>query len=237
MPQIELGNIKVDVEQKDIKNIHLSVYPPNGRVKISAPNRMDLDTIRVYAISKLKWIKKKQEQFKSQERETPREYLSKESHYFFGKRYLLKVLEYNTSPSVTLTQREIIMHVLTDTSPNKKQEILEEWYRTELKKIIPDMINKWEEIIVVKVNEFGIKKMRTKWGTCNQEAKRIWLNLELAKKPAECLEYIIVHELVHLLERSHNDRFISYMDKFLPKWRSYKEELNRLPISHSGWIY
>jgi predicted metal-dependent hydrolase len=237
MPQIELGNIKVDVEQKDIKNIHLSVYPPNGRVKISAPNRMDLDTIRVYAISKLKWIKKKQEQFSSQERESPREYLTKESHYFFGKRYLLKVLVHNASASVTLTQREIIMQVRPDTPAHKKQEILDEWYRTELKKIIPTLISKWEAIIGVKINEFGVKRMRTKWGTCNQDAIRIWLNLELAKKPVDCLEYIIVHELVHLLERSHNHRFISYMDKFLPKWRSYKEELNRLPVSHLNWIY
>ena len=237
MPQIELGNIKVDVEQKDIKNIHLSVYPPNGRVKISAPNRMDLDTIRVYAISKLKWIKKKQEQFRSQERESPREYLTKESHYFFGKRYLLKVLVHNASPYVALSQREIIMNVRLDTPAHKKQEILDEWYRTELKKIIPTLISKWEAIIGVKTNEFGVKKMRTKWGTCNHDAKRIWLNLELAKKPVDCLEYIIVHELVHLLERSHNDRFISYMDKFLPKWRSYKEELNRLPVSHLNWIY
>ncbi len=237
MPQIELGNIKVEVELKNIKNIHLSVYPPNGRVKISAPNRMDLDTIRVYAISKLKWIKKKQEQFRNQERETPREYLSKESHYLFGKRYLLKVLEHNSTPSVNRTPREIIMHVRADTPAVKKQEILDEWYRIELKKIIPDLISKWETIIGVKINEFGIKRMRTKWGTCNHEAKRIWLNLELAKKPIECLEYIIVHELVHLLERTHNDRFIGYMDKFLPKWKFYKEELNRLPVSHVTWIY
>lgn len=237
MPQIELGNIKVEVELKNIKNIHLSVYPPNGRVKISAPNRMDLDTIRVYAISKLKWIKKKQEQFKNQERETPREYLSKESHYLFGKRYLLKVLEHNSTPFVNRTQREIIMYVRPDTPAGKKQEILDEWYRIELKKIIPDLICKWEAITGVKTKEFGVKKMRTKWGTCNPIAKRIWLNLELAKKPIECLEYIIVHELVHLLERSHNERFINYMDKYLPKWRSYKEVLNRLPISHIHWIY
>jgi len=237
MPQIELGNIKVDIELKSIKNIHLSVYPPNGRVKISAPNRMDLDTIRVYAISKLKWIRSKQEQFRNQERETPREYLTKESHIFLGKRYLLKVVERNSSPFVNYTQREIIMHVRPDTLAERRQEILDEWYRTELKKVIPDLITKWEGIIGVKVIEFGVKKMRTKWGTCNPDARRIWLNLELAKKPIECIEYILVHELVHLLERSHNERFISYTDKFLPKWRSYKQELNRLPVSHFEWLY
>lgn len=237
MPQIELGNIKVDVEQKDIKNIHLSVYPPNGKVKISAPNRMDLDTIRVYAISKLQWIKKKQEQFKNQERETPREYLTKESHYFFGKRYLLKVVEHDSTPKVELNHNEIRLYVRPLTPAKKRQEILEEWYRKELKQIVPSLISKWETFIGVRNNEFGVKKMRTKWGTCNPDAKRIWLNLELAKKPVECLEYIIVHELVHLLERSHNDRFINYMDKFLPKWRSHKEELNRLPVSHIRWLY
>jgi len=237
MPQIELGNITVDVEQKDIKNIHLSVYPPNGRVKISAPSRMELDTIRVYAISKLKWIKKKQEQFRNQDRETPREYLTKESHYYFGQRYLLKVLEHNASPLVTLTQKEIILHVRPDSPADKKQQILDDWYRSELKKIIPELTRKWEILIGVQTNDFGIKRMRTKWGTCNPEAKRIWINLELGKKPVECLEYINVHELVHILERSHNGRFIGYMDKFLPKWRSYKEELNRLPVSHVRWLY
>ena len=237
MSQIELGNITIDVELKDIKNIHLSVYPPNGKVKISAPNRMDLDTIRVYAISKLQWIKKKQEQFKKQERETPREYLTKESHYFFGKRYLLKVVEHGSSPMVELTHNEIKLYVRPLTPAKKRQEILEEWYRKELKKIIPSLICKWETIIRVRTNEFGVKKMRTKWGTFNPDAKRIWLNLELAKKPVECLEYIIVHELVHLLERSHNERFIGFIDKFLPKWRFYKEELNKLPVSHVNWVY
>jgi len=237
MWQIELGNITIDVEHKDIKNIHLSVYPPNGKVKISAPTRMDLDTIRVYAISKLQWIKKKQEQFKKQERETPREYLTKESHYFLGKRYLLKVIERDASPNVELTHSEILLYVRPLTTVSKKQEIIEEWYRSELKKIVPDLIAKWEKVIGVSTNEFGIKKMRTKWGTCNPEAKRIWLNLELAKKPVECIEYIIVHELVHLLERNHNERFIGYMDEFMPKWRFYRDELNRLPFSHTDWKY
>ncbi len=237
MSQIELGNITIDVEHKDIKNIHLSVYPPNGKVKISAPTRMDLDTIRVYAISKLQWIKKKQNQFRNQERETPREYLTKESHYFLGKRYLLKVIEHDASPSVTLTHREIIMYVRPGIPPNKKQEIMDEWYRRELKEIIPPLLSKWETIIGVKTNEFGIKKMKTKWGTCNPEKKRIWINLELAKKPVECIEYIVVHELVHLLERTHNERFIGYMDEFMPKWRFYREELNRLPFSHTEWKY
>ena len=237
MQQIELGNIKIDVEQKDIKNIHLSVYPPNGKVKISAPERMDLDTIRVFAISKLQWIKKQKVAFKNHERETPREYLTKESHYFKGKRYLLKITIHNASPKVILNHSEIDLFVRPNTSFEKRKQIIDEWYRLELKKIIPEIIEKWENKIGVKSNEFGIKKMRTKWGTCNIEAKRIWLNLELAKKPVECLEYIIAHELVHLLERSHNNRFISFMNKFMPKWKFYRDELNRLPFSHTNWRY
>jgi predicted metal-dependent hydrolase len=237
MSQIELGNIVIDVKHKDIKNIHLSVYPPNGNVRISAPQRMDLDTIRVFALTKLKWIKKKQEEFKNQERETQREYLTKESHFFWGKRYLLKVIEHNASPKVILRHNEIMLYVRIGTTQEKRKEIIEGWYRAELKKIVPDLIKKWEKIIGVESNEFGIKKMRTKWGSCNREAKRIWLNLELTKKPVECIEYIIVHELVHLLERTHNEQFIKYMDKFMPKWRFYRDELNRLPFSHAEWKY
>jgi hypothetical protein len=237
MQQIELGNIKIDVELKNIKNIHLSVYPPNGKVKISAPERMDLDTIRVFTISKLKWIKKQQEAFKNQERETPREYLTKESHYFKGKRYLLKVIELNAKPKVILKHSEIELYIRPNATIEKRKQILDEWYRAELKKIVPKMIEKWEKKIGVKSNEFGIKKMKTKWGTCNIKAKRIWLNLEIAKKPFECLEYIIVHELVHLLERGHNKRFVKYMNEFMPKWRFYREELNRLPFSHVDWNY
>ena len=237
MQQIELGNIKIDVELKNIKNIHLSVYPPNGKVKISAPARMDLDTIRVFTISKLKWIKKQQEAFRNQERETPREYLTKESHYFKGKRYLLKVIEHNAKPKVILKHSAIELYIRPNATIEKRKQILDEWYRAELKKIVPKMIEKWEKKIGVKSNEFGIKKMKTKWGTCNTKAKRIWLNLEIAKKPFECLEYIIVHELVHLLERKHNKKFVKYMNEFMPKWRFYREELNRLPFSHVDWNY
>ncbi len=237
MPTIELGNISIEVEQKNIKNIHLSVYPPLGKVKISAPLRMDLDTIRVFAISKLSWIKKQQEIFKNQDREAPREYLTRESHYFKGKRYLLKVVEQEAKPKVILKHSEIALYIRPNTTIEKRKQLLDEWYRAELKKSVPKMIEKWEPKMGVKCHEFGIKKMRTKWGTCNIEAKRIWINLELAKKPPEYLEYVIVHELVHLLERKHNNRFVAFMDEFMPKWRFYKEQLNRLPFSHIDWNY
>lgn len=237
MSQIVLGDITIDVTQKDVKNIHLSVYPPNGTVKIAAPERMNLDTIRVFALNKLKWIRKQQESFKNQERESPREYIEKESHYFLGKRYLLKIKELNAAPQVELKHSSIILQVRPNTSIEKREEVIEKWYRSQLKAIVPEIISKWEKVIGVKSNEFGIKKMRTKWGTCNTEAKRIWLNLELAKKPKECIEFIVVHELVHLLERSHNERFVGYMNKFMPKWRFYRDELNRIPFRHVDWKY
>ena len=237
MEQLRLGDIIIDVEQKDIKNIHLSVYPPSGRVRIAAPLRMDLDTIRVYALSKLNWIKKQQAKHRGQNREAPREFLNRESHYYNGKRYLLKIVEFEASPKIELKHSTLVLYVRPSTSTDKRQSIIDEWYRAQLKMILPSLIEKWEQRLDVKVNEFGIKKMKTKWGTCNREAKRIWLNLELAKKPSECLEYIVVHEMVHLIERNHNDIFTAFLNEYMPKWRFYKEQLNRLPVRHENWNY
>lgn len=237
MTEIALGNISIAVEQKEIKNIHLSVYPPDGRVRIAAPSAMDLDTIRIFAISKLDWIKNQQEALQAQEREPPRTYVNRESHYFMGKRYLLKIKEKAAKPHIEIDHKYIHLYVRPGSSATKRKEVMEAWYRAELKKRVPALITKWEKVIGVESQEFGIKKMRTKWGTCNTRAKRIWLNLELAKKPQECLEYIIVHELVHLLERSHNARFVGFMDEFMPKWRFHRDELNRLPYSHVDWGY
>lgn len=237
MQEIQLGDIIVEVTQKDIKNVHLSVYPPFGQVKIAAPDRMDLDTIRIYAISKLSWIRKQQAKIKAQKREAPREYLTKESHYYLGKRYLLKVIEHHSSPMVKLKHNTIELYIRPETEIAKRKEILDDWYRAQLKELVPKYISKWEKSMEVKVKEFGIKKMKTKWGTCNIEAQRIWLNLELAKKPIPCLEYIIIHEMTHLLERNHNTRFIALMNGFLPNWKDIKEELNRLPVSHTEWGY
>ncbi len=237
MQQIMLGDICIDVVHKDIKNLHLSVYPPAGKVRISAPLRMDTDTIRVFTISKLSWIKKQQSKLRSQERETPREYITRESHYYLGKRYLLKIIEHKASPKVEIKHGTIEIYIRPNTGLEKRKEILDEWYRKGLKAIIPGIIAQYENKLKVNVAEFAVKKMKTKWGTCNREAGRIWLNLELAKKTLHCIEYIIVHELLHLLERKHNEVFISYMDKFLPKWRFYKEELNRSPLRHENWTY
>jgi predicted metal-dependent hydrolase len=237
MDQLNLGDITIDLELKDIKNIHLSVYPPTGRVRIAAPLRMNPDTIRIYAISKLGWIKKQQRKFRSQVRESPREYLHKEGHYFLGKRYLMKIVEHNAPAVVKIKHKTIELYIRPNSDHLKKQAVVDQWYRDRLKELAPPIIEKWEKLMGLSLNELGIKKMKTKWGSCNREAGRIWLNLELAKKPFHCVEYIIVHELVHLLERNHNSNFIAYMDGFLPEWRHLKTELNQLPVSHGEWGY
>jgi predicted metal-dependent hydrolase len=238
MDRITIGNITVDVVRKDIKNMHLAVYPPTGRVRIAAPIRVNEEAIRLFVISRLGWIKRHQGKFRKQQRETPREYLERESHYFQGRRYLLRIKETTGAGYVDLKGKTYLdLYVKSDASAHYKRGIINEWYRSELKKIIPDMIRRWEKKLNVTVNDWGVKQMKTKWGSCNAEAKRIWLNLELAKKPVQCLEYIIVHEMVHLLERRHSDRFLSLMDAHLPNWRQLKKELNSMPVSHADWDY
>jgi len=235
--QIELGDIKVDVVFKDIKNVHLSVHPPNGRVRIAAPTRMSPDTVRVFAISRLSWIKQQQEKIQAQERETPREYLNRESHYIWGKRYLLDVVEENARPEVELKHGKMILRVRPGTDEIRKQVIVEEWYRAQLKQAVTPLITKWEPLMGVKVERLFVQRMKTKWGSCTPKSRSIRLNTDLAKKPRECLEYILVHEMVHLLEPTHNARFVSLMDSFVPKWQFYREALNRLPVRHEHWDY
>ncbi|MCW3084018.1 MAG: Metal-dependent hydrolase [Bacteroidetes bacterium] len=238
MHQIEISDFSIDVIRKKIRNMHLSVYPPTGRVRIAAPLNIDDEAVRLFAISKLAWIKKNQRKFEKQERQSPRIYEERESHYFEGKRYLLKITEEEAPPKVLLrskTQLELFMR--PGTKPEQRQQILNDWYRQQLKKQIPSIIEKWEKKMDVSINYCGVKQMKTKWGACNIEEKRIWVNLELAKKPLQCLEYIILHEMIHLFERHHNERFLAYIDTFMPQWKLYKEELNRLPVSHGEWDY
>jgi predicted metal-dependent hydrolase len=235
--RIQLGEIGLDVVKKDIKNIHLSVYPPTGTVRIAAPLRMDLDTIRIFAISKLGWIKQQQRKLQAQERETPREYLERESHYVWGQRYLLKIVEKEAVPSVELKHRTIILTVRPGRNEAQRQAMMEAWYRQQLKDAIASLLAQWEPRLGVSVQHFQVRKMKTKWGTCSPDSQTIRLNLELAKKPAVCLEYIVVHEMMHLLEPTHNQRFIALMDQFMPQWRHYREELNRLPVRQEKWDY
>jgi predicted metal-dependent hydrolase len=235
--QINIGGISVDVEFKDIKNVHLSVYPPTGRVRIAAPARMSIDTIRLYAIAKLGWIKKQQKKLQEQQRETPREYLDRESHYVWGRRYLLKVQEADQTPSVELKHNQMVMTVRPDAGKEKKEDVVASWYREQLRLAMSPLIAKWEALMGVKSSRIFVQRMKTKWGSCNPHSRSIRLNSELAKKSPECLEYVIVHELVHLLEPTHNHRFVALMDKFMPQWRQFRDELNRMPLSHQEWEY
>lgn len=235
--RINLGDIAVDVVQKGIKNIHLSVHPPTGKVRIAAPLRMDVGTIRVFAISKLGWIKKQQEKLRRQEREAPREYLDRESHYYRGKRYLLKVVENEAAPRVELKHATMVLHVRPGAGNEKKQSVIDEWYRRQLKDEIQPLISKWQRYLGVRAERLSVRKMKTMWGSCVPKSRSILINLELAKKPPACLEYIVVHELVHLLEPTHNSRFVALMDQYMPQWRFHREELNRLPVRHERWGY
>lgn len=235
--ELRLGEIRVDVVLKDIKNVHLGVYPPTGRVRISAPKRMSLNMIRVFAISKLGWIKQQQRKLRSQERETPREYLDRESHYVWGTRYLLKIVQDNDAPKVELKHRKMILRVAPGTSDEAKQATLARWYREQVKLAVPSLIAKWGPIIPANVERVFVQRMKTKWGSCNPRKGSIRLNTDLAKKPRECLEYIVVHEMVHVLEPTHGPRFIALMDQVMPQWRGRRDKLNRLPVCHEKWAY
>jgi len=232
-----LGEIEVDVVLKNIKNIHLSVYPPDGKVRVAAPSRMSLDTIRVFTISKLDWIRKQQAKLREQERETRREYLERESHYLWGKRYLMRVLEQDAGPRVELEFRRLLLFIRPGSGDEKRQEVVDHWYRGQLKAVATPLIKRWEKRLGVEVERFFVQRMKTRWGSCNHAARTIRLNTDLAKKPKACLEYIVAHELAHLIEPTHNVRFVAIMDHFMPKWRFYRERLNRLPVSHEEWVY
>jgi len=235
--QLQLGDIPVDVVLKDIKNVHLSVYPPSGRVRISAPKHMSLDTIRVFVISKLDWIRQQQTKLREQERETPRDYVERESHYVWGKRYLLTVTESDEPPAIELKHSRMVLRVRPGTGEHKRQALVEEWYREQLKAAVPPLLARWQPLLGVQAERWFVQRMKTRWGSCNHKARTIRLNTELAKKPAQCLEYIVVHELVHLLEPTHNARFVALMDRFLPQWQLHRQALNRLPVRQETWSY
>lgn len=235
--QVHLGDITVDVVFKDIKNVHLSVYPPDGKVRIAAPIRMSVDTIRVFAISKLAWIKEQQKKLREQQRETPREYVDRESHYVWGRRYLLQVVEEDAAPTIRLKHSKMILRVRTGSDEVAKQIIVSHWYREQIKASVPPLLVQWEPRLGVKVGRLYVQQMKTRWGSCNPGKRSIRLNTDLAKKPLECLEYIVVHEMAHLLEPTHNSRFVTLMDQFMPDWRLRRDLLNQLPVRHEDWTY
>ena len=235
---IEVQGIAVEVVRKDIKNLHIAVYPPSGRVRVAAPLAFDDTAVRMAVISRLGWIRRQQAAFTKQDRQSQREFVTGESHYFSGRRYRLDVVEQDCRPRVWLPNNtKIALSVRPGSDRATRETIIHRWYRQHLRSQLPPLLEKWEAKLDVSVNEVRIKKMKTLWGSCNVDAKRIWLNLELAKKPSACLVYILVHEMVHLLEREHNDRFRELMDKFLPQWRTYRDTLNRAPLAYEDWGY
>jgi hypothetical protein len=233
--RIKLGDVAVDIVRKHIKNVHLSVHPPTGRVRIAAPQHMSLDTVRVFAIAKLPWIKRQQRKLQEQDRETPREYLDRESHYVWGRRYLLKVMETDQPPSVELGHGRMILHLRPGTDTVKRQAILEEWYRNQVRATTLPLVEKWQPLLGVRVTGLFVQRMKTKWGSCNHRSGSIRLNTDLARKPIECLEYVVVHEMIHLIEPTHSARFFSLMGRFMPKWQAVREVLIRLPVRHEDW--
>ena len=235
---IHVRGTPVEIVRKDIKNLHLGVYPPNGRVRVAAPLYLDDDAVRLAVISRLGWIRRKQADFEQQNRQSQREFVTGESHYFQGRRYRLDVTERDSPPTVRLLNNTTMgLSVRPGTDRDMREAVLYRWYRRELRDQLPALLAKWEPRVGVTVADVRIRKMKTLWGSCNIEAGRIWLNLELIKKPTSCLAYVLVHEMVHLIERSHNARFQALMDRFMPQWRLYRDELNRAPLAHADWRY
>ena len=232
---IQLGNLSILVTRKDIKNVHLSVYPPDGRVTLVAPVATRLDVARAYASSRLGWIRQQQAKLKSQARETPRKFIERESHHLWGRRYLLSVVEKDEKPSVTLSHRKITLGVRPGSDMAKRESVIHEWHKTLLHGLVPQLIKKWQTKLGVAVSNYFLQRMKTKWGSCNPRAGNIRLNTELVKKPKDLLEYVIVHEMVHMLEPTHSERFIALMTKYYPTWREARAELNELPLTAEIW--
>jgi hypothetical protein len=232
---IQIGELEIKVTRKGVKHVHLSVYPPDGRVTLVAPTATRLDVARAYAISKLGWIHEQQSKLRKQARETPRQFVTRESHYLWGRRYLLTVAHANAKPIVRLDHRRITLTVRPESSAEKRAEVMHEWHKSLLHGVVPMLIRKWEAKLGVQVKRYFLQRMKTKWGGCNRRAGHIRLNTELVKKPKDLLEYIIVHEMVHLLEPTHSARFTEILDRHYPTWREARAELNELPLSAESW--
>jgi hypothetical protein len=235
MTHLRLGDVVIAVTRKDVKNVHLSVHPPRGRVTLVTPRSTRLEVARAYAISKLGWIRAQQAKLRSQARETPRQFVERESHYLWGRRYLLSVVEQDAKPAVTLNHRRITLSVRPGADSEKRARIMHEWHKSLLHEIVPTLVRKWEPKLEVKVSVYFLQRMKTKWGGCNRNAGHIRLNTELVKKPKALLEYVIVHEMIHLRERTHNERFVELLARHYPAWREARAELNELPLPRGRW--
>jgi len=235
--RIEIRGIEVEIVRKDIKHLHLGVYPPEGRVRVAAPLRLDDDAVRLAVISRLAWIHRKRAEFQGQDRQSRREFMTGESHYFEGRRYRLDVIESTSRTGIRLRDNAWMeMRVRPDTRRDAREAMLYSWYRVQLRERIPELIAKWEPTIGVTVADWRIRRMKTRWGTCNPQAGRIWLNSELAKKPASCLEYVVVHEMIHLIEPGHGERFRGILDHVMPGWGMRLDELNRGHLADEEWV-
>lgn len=234
---IELGDVSIEIHYKNIKNVHLSVHPPNGRVTLSSPLLMEYEALRLFCISKIRWIRNQQKKLLNQRREAPREYVNKESHYFLGHRYLLNIKENIDKIGIVLKKTTIDLYIRPNSTRDQRDEMLQIWYREQLRKVVSPLIAKYEKKMHIKVEKILVRKMKTKWGSCKPESKEIILNTELAKKPIESIEYILVHEMTHILERGHNEKFISILNKYLPNWEHVRTELNRSALGHVEWNY
>ncbi|MBI4985933.1 MAG: M48 family metallopeptidase [Rhodocyclales bacterium] len=232
---IRLGGIEIQVTRKAIKNVHLSVHPPAGRVTLVAPTGTRLEVARAFAITKLQWIRDQQSRLREQAREAPRRFVDRETHYLWGRRYLLSVHHRDAKPSVTIDHRRITLTVRPGASEAKRAEVIHEWHKSLLHGTVPALIAKWEKRLRVKVGGYFLQRMKTKWGSCNHRAGHIRLNTELVKKPKDLLEYVVVHEMLHLREPTHSDRFLAILAEHYPSWREARAELNEMSLSAESW--
>lgn len=232
---LNIGNLSIHITRKDIKNVHLSVHPPTGRVTLVAPRATRMDVARAYAITKLGWIRRQQEKMRSQARETPRRFIERETHYLWGRRYLMSVVHGEAKPSVTIDHKRITLSVRPGSTMEKRAEVIHEWHKSLLHEVVPPLIKTWEPKLNVSVTGYFLQRMKTKWGSCNHRTGHIRLNTELVKKPKDLLEYVIIHEMAHLLEPTHSDRFVAILDKHYRPWREARAELNALPLSAETW--
>jgi predicted metal-dependent hydrolase len=232
---IRLGDLVIAVKRKDIKHVHLSVHPPAGHVTLAVPSETRLEVARAYAISRLSWIRDQQGKLRAQAREAQRQFVTRESHYLWGRRYLLAVVEKDAKPTISLDHRRITLTVRPGGSKDKRGALVHAWHKALLHEVVPDLIRQWEKILKVKVNGYFLQRMKTKWGSCNHRSGHIRLNTELVKKPKDLLEYVIVHEIAHLIEPTHSERFVAILDMHFPTWREARAELNELPLSDDLW--
>jgi predicted metal-dependent hydrolase len=232
---LRLSDVLIAVTRKNVKHVHLSVHPPNGRVTLVTPTETRLEVAHAYAASKLHWIREQQEKLRAQPREMPRLFIERESHYLWGRRYLLSVIERDEKPEVSLDHRRIVLSVRPGSSQAKRAQVIHDWHKTLLHQEVPAVIERWERRLQVEVNGYFLQRMKTKWGSCNSAARTIRLNTELVRKPKDLLEYVVVHEMAHLIEPIHSDRFIAILDEHCPTWRDARVELNDLPLAAETW--